>query len=249
MNFHTHFWPVLGFLYLLVCMFRDDDELAMSDKLVFAVYLGSVAIVCAASSSFHLFMSVSEQWYFRLATCDYLGIALQVFSSAVPIITFGFHCSSLHFTSYFSVLGSMGVLGVVLSLHERFQTPKMRVLRGGVFIVMGAASYLPVVHMYFFNTAANHQHTPEGDAMLNRVAYDLTVVVLTFLLGAIFFVTRVPERFWPGRFDTCGGSHMMLHVCQVLASYYHFLACHDLLVYRNRFHECLGPDALMPSLS
>jgi adiponectin receptor len=40
----------------------------------------------------------------------------------------------------------------------------------------------------------------------------------------VVYVTRVPERWMPGRFDLAGHSHQLFHVLVIAGAYAHYLA-------------------------
>ena len=48
------------------------------------------------------------------------------------------------------------------------------------------------------------------------------IVVLFLLLGAIFYVTKLPERWISGKFDLFGNSHNIFHIFMALAIDVHF---------------------------
>lgn len=53
-----------------------------------------------------------------------------------------------------------------------------------------------------------------------------------YLLGAVLYSTRVPERCKPGTFDMCGHSHQIFHFCVLIACGIHYFE--NLMVYHKR---------------
>lgn len=50
------------------------------------------------------------------------------------------------------------------------------------------------------------------------------------IIGAVISATRVPERWWPGKFDYILNSHNIMHVFVVLgANHLHLATCSDLI--------------------
>jgi len=45
---------------------------------------------------------------------------------------------------------------------------------------------------------------------------------LIYVLGAVLYMTKVPERCKPGAFDICGHSHQLFHFCVVIACFVHY---------------------------
>ncbi len=47
--------------------------------------------------------------------------------------------------------------------------------------------------------------------------------LVAHMIGGLFLLTRVPERWWPGRFDLIFSSHNFLHCFAILGAYMQFL--------------------------
>ncbi|KAM3152907.1 hypothetical protein ABEW05_006696 [Botrytis cinerea] len=52
--------------------------------------------------------------------------------------------------------------------------------------------------------------------------YMITSTIL-FLTGTAVYVTRTPEKYWPGVFDVWGASHQIFHVLVNIAQISHIL--------------------------
>ena len=50
----------------------------------------------------------------------------------------------------------------------------------------------------------------------------LLVMGGVYTLGAMFYISRFPERFFPGKFNTWASSHQLFHVCVVCAALIHY---------------------------
>jgi len=53
-----------------------------------------------------------------------------------------------------------------------------------------------------------------------------------FLGGAVIYAMRIPERFWPGRFDLAGISHNIWHIMVFIGAIYLFFG--SLNAYHSR---------------
>lgn len=56
---------------------------------------------------------------------------------------------------------------------------------------------------------------------LQTTGYEILMGVL-YGLGAVIYVTRIPERWMPGKFDIAGHSHQLFHVLVVAGAYTHY---------------------------
>ena len=63
------------------------------------------------------------------------------------------------------------------------------------------------------------------------------MVGVCYVLGAAIYVYRIPERFFPGKFDFWGSSHNIWHLFVVAATVLHYLG--SLECYHTRMNlEC-----------
>ena len=60
----------------------------------------------------------------------------------------------------------------------------------------------------------------------------LGVEMLCFVIGTVFFVSRYPERKYPGVFDLFLPSHTIFHVMVVIGSVFHYLGM--VQIYQSR---------------
>jgi adiponectin receptor len=54
-----------------------------------------------------------------------------------------------------------------------------------------------------------------------------------FIFGAITYMFRIPERFWPRKFDVIGNSHSIFHVCVIVGGYIHACESYNLYLLRH----------------
>ena len=45
----------------------------------------------------------------------------------------------------------------------------------------------------------------------------------SYILGVVVYISRIPERFYPGTFDFIGQSHNIWHLFVVAAALFHYL--------------------------
>ena len=49
----------------------------------------------------------------------------------------------------------------------------------------------------------------------------------SYIVGVLIYVSRIPERFRPGKFDLLGNSHNIWHLFVVAAALWHYLGSID----------------------
>ena len=55
-------------------------------------------------------------------------------------------------------------------------------------------------------------------AVVTVLFYKIFLSYSLYALGIVFYISRFPERLFPGRFDLLGASHQLWHCCVVLAA-------------------------------
>lgn len=56
---------------------------------------------------------------------------------------------------------------------------------------------------------------------------------IVYVLGGLFFVSRIPEKYIPNIFDFCFYSHNNMHICVLFAFTLHFIGALDSFYYRQ----------------
>jgi adiponectin receptor len=72
----------------------------------------------------------------------------------------------------------------------------------------------------------------------------LCIMAVTYIAGGIAYAIRIPERFFPGRFDIVGQSHQILHVAVIAAVYLHFYGLCSLFHSVIQSEQCILPIRL-----
>jgi adiponectin receptor len=80
---------------------------------------------------------------------------------------------------------------------------------------MGLSGIAPIIHKLIL-----HHQEPEA---LYTTFYEVAMGVF-YVLGALIYAMRIPERWKPGMFDIAGHSHQLFHVLVVAGAYTHYHA-------------------------
>ena len=139
--------------------------------LIFNIIAAFFCLGCSAA--FHLLYVKSETVSKILSRLDYGGISILILGSAFPIIFYSFACQPAHLMRWIW-LGymSMATLGCfVASLVPKFDSPKFRPVRGGMFLITGLSTILIFVSILGFKTE-----------------YKIPVDVTVFAIGGYLYV-------------------------------------------------------------
>jgi adiponectin receptor len=67
------------------------------------------------------------------------------------------------------------------------------VVVAGVFIALGLSGVIPAMHYVITDGFY--------DAIYNAALGWLVLMAVLYIVGAVIYAARIPERIWPGRFD------------------------------------------------
>ena len=109
----------------------------------------------------------------------------------------------------------------------------MKPILAGMFVILGLSAALPLFFFGFFMT-------PENSVGFSRIYnwYDMIYWIIGavfYIVGALLFATRIPEKFYPKRFDIVGQSHQIFHIMIVIAAFSHFKGSY--LLYIDRINS------------
>ena len=235
-NIWTH---LIGFLFFLVLvmgvfvfedyitgMFEDVEisDLPWSEQLMLAFFFGGAIICLLCSTLFHILHNHSKDINSLFSRFDYSGIAFLITGSSIPAYYYGFYCTWIAQYTHISVLVILCVVCLTISMWSKFNTPKYRVFRYLVFVLFGLYSAIPFTHIYLRDGYAKSTHA--------YALWGIVIMAALYIGGGALYAFRIPERFWPGKFDIWASSHQIFHVCVVTAALVHYNALLQMVKYR-----------------
>lgn len=185
------------------------------DTAGFAIFLFAAITCLGFSSSFHTLACHSHAVAKRFNALDYVGIVIMIVGSFLPALHYGFYCHPHWQGLYATVISLLGTMATWTVVSPRYATPEFRPYRTTIFLALGLSSAVPVAHGYVIY----------GYEIL-RFTMGLDFLVLSgvcYVVGALLYAFRIPERFAPGRFDFFGASHQVFHVFILLAAFSHYV--------------------------
>ncbi|KAI1396795.1 mPR-like GPCR protein [Hypoxylon fuscum] len=230
-NIYTHLVPAIallvsGLAYVLTQLRHHDG----GDAGVVAALLLSAVACLSLSSAYHTLMCHSREVEALWLRLDFVGIILLILGSFVSGIYVGFWCETLERTVYWSMIGSLSAISIIIVVAPTFQGPRWRTLRLLTFVCTGLSGLAPIVHgicIFGWSQMMKQSGLP----------YYLAEGGL-FLLGAVVYATRFPESINPGTFDIYGSSHQVFHVLVVMATVVHLAGVLDAVDYNYHNRQC-----------
>ena len=190
------------------------------------IMLISAFICFGFSTSFHWFSIYSKELYSLLCRLDYAGITLLIPGSCYPPYFYFYYCEKVIGTIYLTIISTFSFIVFVCTLYPGFHGPNFRRLRGSLFLILGVSTSIPILHLAFFG-----KYVKGFEEKPYLIFWYIGGIV--YVLGGLFFVTRIPEKYIPNKFDYCFYSHNNLHICVLLAFIFHFLGAMDSFYYRQ----------------
>jgi len=169
------------------------------------------------SATYHCLFCHSEHVGKFCLKLDYLGIVLNITSTGISAIYFAFQSASSRQTTLNIYIGTIALCGLAafwVVLDPIFHGPKAAKWRLIIFGILYSSCYIPIVHAYL----ADDVDTTEYPILF------LTSESIMHIVGAFFYVTRIPERYFPGSFDIWGASHQLFHILIAMSQIIRLLA-------------------------
>ena len=241
-NIWTHFLGFIFFVFLCLGIFVNDDyitflfedievyQLPVTEQAMLFCFFLAAMICLSCSTMFHLFLNHSQGVHRIFSSMDYSGIAILITGSSIPAYYYGFYCQPTARYIHITMLGILCISCVTISLWKKFSTQKYRPLRFATFLLFGLYGLIPGIHGAF--TVGFQQH-------FIRALMGLLLMGGVYILGALFYVSRFPERFFPGKFNMWASSHQLFHICVVCAALVHYDTLLSMIKHRMNIDSCI----------
>ncbi|CAF0753561.1 unnamed protein product [Adineta steineri] len=235
-NIWTH---LIGALCVAVTytLFLIDNhrQMDLSDYIAFSMFFLSAICCLTFSTLLHVFINYSPRIMVIVSKLDYMGINILIFGSMIPVIHYFFYCHIKLKAIYISILIVLSISSIIGTSSAACSKPKCRPFKAILFIVLGLYGVAPAAHACILH----------GFPRMFQMGFlYLVIMAVTYIAGGVAYAVRVPERFFPGRFDIVGQSHQILHVAVVAAVYLHFYGICTLFHNVIQTEQCLMPITL-----
>lgn len=217
-NVYTH---LLGCITFVVLAFVTGSYLlkinsaVWSDYVVVYTFIATAILCLGCSSLFHLFCCHSEKVCNSWNKCDFAGIVFLIVGSFFPAIYYGFYCENTWKMIYLSGISVFGLTTLLFTVSNKYAGIKYRFHRTALFMGLGLAGLIPISHAVF-----------KVGLIKSMEAISLNWVIfmgIFYIVGALIYGYRIPERWYPGCFDYWFHSHQIFHVFVVVAAIFHYV--------------------------
>jgi len=160
-----------------------------------------------ASVCFHMFGCVSQGVSERLLIIDFSGIGIYLELSSFALAYYLFYCDTSVLIFWETVIGIL--FPVMASIPFLSVMHRRRTLRSGIFMMAGLIPTYLYLHYIFLHGT--------GNQIAKSYLYHLIVALIQLAFAVFFFLSRIPERFWPGKFDYFLMSHSSWHLLTAMS--------------------------------
>ncbi|KAI9187920.1 hypothetical protein H9P43_002311 [Blastocladiella emersonii ATCC 22665] len=224
-NIWTHLVGLLLFAPMIACTrLVLPANAVVWGHIVLVAFLLSACKCFLFSTLYHTHLCRDYATYIRFGCLDYAGISILIGGASSVITYCAYYCDASLRSMYLSLTVGLSLIGVVGPLFPAWPTTRFRPWRTLIYVGSGIFSVLPIVHF----VAANG--LPDGIPWW--AAYGWLVVAGLNLCGATIYAFKLPERWFPGKFDVLLHSHQAWHLCILAAALVHAYSAVDLIRWR-----------------
>lgn len=217
-NIWSHALGLIIVLAIAFYFYPTSVNFSMStgaDIFIAAIFFFAACQCLVCSTIWHTMNAVADANLVSMFACvDYTGISLLIASSIMTTEYTAFYCDPVSRWAYMVSTALLGIGGVILPWHPKFNGQHMAWARVAFYFSLGATGFLPILQISLTRgcDAALEFYTPIGKS------------ILVYVVGAIVYASKVPERWCPGMFDYCGGSHNLWHIAVLGGILFHYSA-------------------------
>ncbi|XP_062333816.1 progestin and adipoQ receptor family member 3b [Osmerus eperlanus] len=184
------------------------------DYVIYTIGLCCFQMCMLCSVGYHLFSCHrSEQMCRRWLALDYAGISVGILGCYVPGVFYAFYCNGFWRLVYLVTVLVLILAVFSVQIHPHYLSREWHRLRSGIFCSVAGYGVFPALHWVWLN----------GGLSTAVVQLFLPRVMIMYLIAGsafIFYITKVPERYFPGQLNYLGASHQVWHVLVVLMFYW-----------------------------
>ncbi|KAL8339745.1 hypothetical protein RB601_006047 [Gaeumannomyces tritici] len=209
-NIWSHLLGALLFAGLFAHFFilsHLADGVRTEDGVALGVYYMAVVVCFVLSTSFHTFSDHSPEIHKLGNELDHLGIVFVMWGTGVSLAHFAFYCHPAIRNVYLVLLTATAVGCGIFTLQPKFRQPSYRLVRFLMYALLGASLFTPVAQGLRRFGWQGLDEMAGLDSFFGLAAVNFS--------GSAVYAMRVPERWFPGRFDLLGQSHNWMHLLVV----------------------------------
>ncbi|XP_071030162.1 progestin and adipoQ receptor family member 3-like isoform X2 [Oncorhynchus clarkii lewisi] len=197
------------------------------DYVIYCIALFCFQVCMLCSAGYHMFSChLSEKTCHRWLALDFVGISVGILGCYIPGVFYAFYCITF-WRQVYLVTALALILAVFLAqIHPHYHSKEWRHQRTAIFCSVAGYGIIPAGHWVWLNEGL-------GSAVVQL--FLPRVIVMYLIAGAafLFYISKIPERCFPGQLNYLGASHQVWHVLVVFLLYW----WHQTAVYIMKFRH------------
>jgi adiponectin receptor len=206
-NVWTHLLGILVYLWIVYYTWNapEMENMQVEDKVVVTVFLFLAIYTVLFSSLLHLNVCVSHSAQKFWSCLDHSGISASIAAGSISLMYLLLHCHGWMRIFWIGTLILFNSVGIIGPMFEFWGKPRFRVWRSLLYVGSGFTTLLPVIYYVY------HEGLDKLPLNLdeNYAIGWILLMALQYLVGAFFYASRIPECFFPGKFDFFFQSHQI----------------------------------------
>ena len=184
-------------------------------------------VMCLGCSAvYHWWVGYCRHYHDALCRVDLAGISFMIWGSSVPLIYYVFYEDSLWRNLYLTGATALCGATLVFTMLPAEMLHRAKVPRVCAYLAAGAFVVAPLIHSIVrWGIHSDQVRMYVNDGYLGLVAF-------LYVLGAYIYISRFPEKLYPGRFDLLFASHQIWHALVFAAAYVHYFGAVELYLWR-----------------
>ncbi|XP_013387641.1 progestin and adipoQ receptor family member 3 [Lingula anatina] len=230
---------LIGFVIFCLCTLVDNIVMiphysgGFSDHLIVTAGLLCYQFCMLCSAGYHIFNCHSERASKRWLMTDLAGISVGLIGCYLPAVHYAFYCLSIWRDIYLFTVAILSAAVLFTQLHPRSFSPHWWTKRLILYCCLAAYGIIPTIHWIYLSGGWEEE--------MVQMFIPKVVIMYFFGMSALgFYLTKFPERYFPGKVDYIGSSHQWWHVIVVAAFFYWHAAGSEIFIYRIQHapHMC-----------
>ncbi|XP_073322175.1 progestin and adipoQ receptor family member 3a [Pagrus major] len=233
-NETVNIWShLLGFL-LFFCVGVYNMALVLpavgasrEDYVIYSIGLFCFQLCMLCSVGYHLFCCHrSEKTSRRWMALDYAGVSIGILGCYVPGVFYTFYCNNYWRQVYLVTVLAMILAIFFAQIHPHYLSKQWKQLRSLIFCSVTGYGLIPTIHWICLTGGFSSELV---QAFVPRILGMYFIAALAL----IFYVSKVPERYFPGQLNYLGSSHQVWHLLLVLMFYWWHQSSCFIMAYRH----------------
>lgn len=188
-----------------------ENSLTIHPKIVYCI---SAFLCLGFSTIFHIWFPLSKSVNDVLQRLDMAGISILIFGSCYAANYYFYYCRRAYQIFWITIAFVTNFSGFLITMMPSIHKVQYAWLKGVVFSIIGVFNGLSIFNAMYFSWKG---YRPD-DIEFGIVYFGVVMMGVLYLVGASFYIKRIPEKYFPKKFDVWLNSHTIFHIFVLTAS-------------------------------